>query len=265
MTKVAVAKELGVARSTLYYKSRLAVKDECLRQDILQTLHLHPSYGHRRLAIHLRVNKKRILRVMHLYDIKPFRRRGEKPKYIKKPSLADSELPNLLKGYFPREPGDVWVSDFTYIPYGGRFIYLATIMDVYSREIVGWFISNKHNTALVAAAFFDALETHSRPSILHSDRGSEYLSQIYRELATSCGIEMSYSAKASPWENGYQESFYNGFKVDLGDPARFENIGQLVEAIHLQLYIYNHYRIHLALRMSPKQYLVKQQSQLVAN
>ena len=63
---------------------------------------------------------------------------------------------------------------------------------------------------------------------------------------------------ASPWQNGYQESFYNGFKVDLGDPERFDSIGELIEAIHLQLYVYNHWRIHLALKMSPKQYLVKQ-------
>ena len=79
-----------------------------------------------------------------------------------------------------------------------------------------------------------------------------------------CGIDMSYSAKGSPWENGYQESFYNGFKVDLGDPGRFLSVGQLVEAVHLQLYVYNHYRIHLALKMAPKQYLVKQ-FDLVAN
>ena len=261
--KTAIAKRLGISRASLYYQSRLAVKDEQLRQDILQVLHLHPSYGHRRLAIHLGINKKRALRVMHLYDIKPFRRRGKKPKYARSPSLVDAELPNLIKDYFPINPGDVWVSDFTYIPYEGRFIYVATIMDLFSRELVGWHISNRHDTALVAAAFFDALETHSRPRILHSDRGSEYLSQIYMELATTCGIDMSYSAKASPWENGYQESFYNGFKVDLGDPGRFESIGQLTEALHLQLYIYNTYRIHLALKMSPKQYLVKQ-PQLVA-
>jgi transposase InsO family protein len=79
------------------------------------------------------------------------------------------------------------------------------------------------------------------------------------ELASNCGINMSYSAKASPWENGYQESFYQGFKLDLGDPNRFESLGQLVEAIHLQLYIYNTYRIHLALRMAPRQYLAKHQ------
>jgi transposase InsO family protein len=258
MTKLAIAKELGVARSTLYYQPRLAVKDEQLRQDILRVLHIHPSYGYRRLAIYLGINKKRALRVMQLYGIKPYRRRGKKPNYSRPPSLADSVLPNLIKDYFPISPGDVWASDFTYIPYGGRFIYLATIMDVYSREIVGWYISSRHDTALVAAAFFDALEQHGRPNILHSDRGSEYLSQIYMELATNCGISMSYSAKAHPWENGYQESFYNGFKVDLGDPARFVSLGQLIEAIHFQLYVYNHHRIHLALKMAPKQYLVKQ-------
>jgi len=259
MSRTLVAKQLGVARSTLYYQSRLAVKDEQLRQAIYQVLHLHPSYGYRRLAMHLGVNKKRTLRVMQLYGIKPYRRRGKKPNYVKAPSLADAELPNLIADYFPVSAGDVWVSDFTYLWYDGRFIYVATIMDLYSREVVGWHVSNRHDTALVAAAFFAALETHGRPRILHSDRGSEYLSQIYMELASNCGIEMSYSAKASPWENGYQESFYNGFKVDLGDPGRFGSVGQLTEAIHLQLYVYNHWRIHLALKMAPKQYLAKQQ------
>lgn len=261
MSKAQLAKQLGIARSTLYYQSKLTVKDEQLRQDILRVLHLHPSYGHRRLAIHLGVNKKRVLRVMRLYGMKPYRRRGKKPAYAKAPSLADTELPNLVKDYFPASAGDVWVSDFTYLPYGGRFLYVATVMDMYSREIVGWHVSNRHDTALVAAAFFAALEQHGRPNILHSDRGSEYLSQIYMELATNCGISMSYSAKAHPWENGYQESFYNGFKVDLGDPDRFESVGQLVEAIHLQLYVYNHWRIHLSLRMAPKQYLAQQTKQ----
>jgi putative transposase len=247
----------------MYYRSRLAVKDEALRQDIYQVLHLHPSYGHRRLAIHLGVNKKRILRVMHAYDIKPYRRRGKKPAYTKAPSLVDAELPNLIANYFPVEPNDVWASDFTYIPYEGKFIYVATVLDLYSRQVVGWQISDKHDTALVASALYDALEHYGRPKILHSDRGSEYLSQAYMELATNCSIKLSYSAKAHPWENGYQESFYNGFKVDLGDPARFITVGQLIEAIHLQLYIYNHYRIHLALRTSPNYFLAKNSPKVV--
>ena len=138
MSKTSIAQQLGVARSTLYYQSRLAVKDEQLRQDILQVLHLHPSYGYRRLAIHLGVNKKRALRVMQLYGIKPYRRRGKKPNYTKAPSLADAELPNLIADYFPVEPNDVWASDYTYIPYEGKFIYVATILDLYSgRSLAG--------------------------------------------------------------------------------------------------------------------------------
>lgn len=258
--KTKLAQELGVARSTLYYQSKLSVKDEALRQDIYQVLHIHPSYGYRRLAIHLGVNTKRVLRVMQLYGIKPYRRRGEKPTRATSPRLVDAELPNLLAGYFPDRPNDVWASDFTYIPYNGKFIYLATILDLYSRQVVGWYISDHHDTPLVAAAFYDALEHYGRPRILHSDRGSEYLSQVYMELTGNCGILPSYSAKGSPWQNGYQESFYNGFKVDLGDPGRFETKGQLIEAIHLQLYIYNHHRIHLALKMAPRQYLVEQAS-----
>ncbi len=270
MTKKKLAEELGIARSTLYYKSRLEIKDEQLRKDILGVLRLHPSYGYRRIAIHLGINKKRALRVMQKYNIKPYRRRGRKPKYAPKPKLADSDLPNHTKQYYPETSGDVWVSDFTYLPFhpsktsNRGFVYLATIMDVYSREIVGWHVSTKHDTALVAAALYDALELHGRPNVLHSDRGSEYLSQAYMELAERCGITMSYSAKGCPWENGYQESFYQGFKVDLGDPKRFETVGQLVEAIHLQLYIYNHHRIHLALKTSPLKFLELEEQQAEA-
>lgn len=268
LTKTAIAKELGVSRASLYYTSRQDVKDEQLRQQIMEALHLHPSYGHRRLAIHLNANKKRVIRVMNKYDIKPFRRRGKKPHRNKEADpesfralLNSPRLQNLIKDYYPVSSGDVWVSDFTYIPFhsnetGNRgFIYLATLMDVYSRRIVGWQVSNKHDTALVAMALYDALHEHGRPNILHSDRGSEYLSRAYRELAINCGIKLSYSAKGSPWENGYQESFYQGFKLDLGDPGRFESVGELVEAIHLQLYIYNNYRIHLSLKMAPLQFL----------
>ncbi len=210
MTKKKLAAELGIARSTLYYESKLELKDEKLRKDILAVLRLHPGYGYRRIAIHLGINKKRALRVMRKYSIKPYRRRGKKPKYTQKSRLIDADLPNHTKNYYPELPGDVWVSDFTYIPFHPNetnnrgFVYLATIMDVYSREIVGWHTSTKHDTALVAAALFDALEQHSRPNILHSDRGSEYLSQVYMELAERCGITMSYSKKGSPWENSYQ-------------------------------------------------------------
>lgn len=252
-TKKRVAEELGVARSSLYYRKKIPQKDEALREDITRTLQLHPSYGHRRIALHLEVNKKRVLRVMHLFDIQPYRRRGKKPKYSK--NTADAAYPNLIKGWFPTEPGEVWVSDFTYLRFHGRFVYVATVEDMYSREVMGWHVSTAHDSALTSAALFHALTYHKAPQILHSDHGSEYTAKAYTELAEQCGICISMSKKASPWENGYQESFYSQFKVDLGDAERFQTLGELTEYLHLRVHIYNTYRIHSAFGMSPRQYL----------
>ncbi len=252
VSKTALARELGVARSTLYYQPKLPGKDEALKLEITRVLKLHPSYGHKRLALHLKVNKKRVLRVMHLYQMKPYRRRGKKPW---RPPTPATRYPNLLKGNFPGQVGLIWVSDFTYIPFHGRFVYLATVMDLYCRKVVGYHISTAHNTPLVAGALFSALTNHSAPKVIHSDQGVEYAAKAYTELAERFGIQISMSAKASPWENGYQESFFSRFKVDLGDPHRFTTLGELVEYIHLTLYVYNTYQIHKKLKMSPIQYL----------
>lgn len=254
-TKREIAKGLGIARSTLYYKRKIPPKDELLLLDIKRTLTLHPSYGHRRLAIHLGVNKKRVIRVMQIFRVKPYRRRGRKPVYTK--NTTDRAYPNLIKGWFPDSTGQVWISDFTYLRFHGRFVYLATVEDLNSREVLGWHVSTAHDSALTSAALFHALTWNKAPNILHSDHGSEYTAKPYVELAHQFSIQISMSKKASPWENGYQESFYSQFKVDLGDAERFETLGELTEYIHLRIHIYNSYRIHSAFRMSPRQHLHK--------
>ena len=104
---------------------------------------------------------------------------------------------------------------------------------------------------LVIAALMSALHTNPRPEIFHSDNGSEYNSAVFIDALQTVGTLISRSAPGCPWENGYQESFYNQFKVDLGDPARFRTLGELVLAIYQTIYSYNHTRIHSALKMSP--------------
>lgn len=91
-------------------------------------------------------------------------------------------------------------------------------MDLYTREIVGWHISNRHTKYLVMEAFLDALinQKIQKPRFVHSDQGVEYTSQDYTQLVQNFGVTVSMSAKASPWENGYKESFFNNFKTDLG-------------------------------------------------
>lgn len=247
--KSALAKRLGVSRSLLYYQPRLKEKDWLLKQEIEKTLRDFPSYGHKRLAIHLKVNKKRILRVMKLFGIKPYRRRGKKWRKTKKNLLK--AYPNLLLNEFPKSINHIWVSDFTYLPFKGKWIYLATIMDLFSREVVGFSVLANHSTQLVINAMLSAIHKHPVAQIIHSDQGSEYLSKDYIFLASTLGIRLSMSEKGSPWENGYQESFYSQFKVDLGDPGRFKTLGELVYEIYQTIWKYNNRRIHTALKMPP--------------
>lgn len=90
-----------------------------------------------------------------------------------------------------------------------------------------------------------------KPLIFHSDNGSEYAAKVFIATLEDFDIHISRSAPGCPWENGYQESFYDKFKVDLGDPARFRTLGELVAEVYRLLYAYNHTRIHSALKMPP--------------
>lgn len=243
-----MAKALGISRSTIYYRSRKLAKDWGLKNQIEKVLTEDPSYGYRRVADALRINHKRAQRVMRLFGIKAYRRRGRKPK---KKGVANTFYPNLLKTNFPEYPNHIWASDFTYIPFKGKFVYLATVIDLFTREIVGWSVLTNHSAQLTLQSLFTALTYHKRPEILHSDNGKEYGSKVFIRALTEFGINISRSNKKAPWENGYQESFYSQFKVDLGDPSRFKTLGELVYEIHHRIWKYNHTRIHSSLRMPP--------------
>ena len=253
-TKTHLAKKLGIARSSLYYRHKQSAKDWQTKIKLEETLsdRICRSYGHKRLARHLKINKKRVLRVMKLFGIKPYRRRGKKP--FKKSGKSSISYPNPLLKMFPSKPNQIWVSDFTYFKFKGKFIYLATIMDIFTREIIGFSVSNRHGVPLVVNALLSALNLSASPEILHSDQGREYTSKTYTTLISIFKIFISMSRKASPWENGYQESFYSQFKVDLGDPDRFDNLGELVAEIRDTIKIYNHDRIHTSLKMPPRQF-----------
>ena len=249
-SKKELAKELGISRQSLYYKPKLPEKDLRLKAEIERVMAKHKAYGHKRLAIELKINKKRVLRVMKLFGLKPQRRR-KKPEKSEDLGQAPIAIPNLVQGIIIDAPNQVWVSDFTYLPYYGRFIYLATLEDVFTRQVVGWEVSIRHNTDLVTQALLNALEYYPAPRIAHSDQGNEYRSQKYLNLLKSFDIQPSMSEKASPWQNGYKESFYSDFKLELGHPECYPTLGELIEAMAQQIYYYNNQRIHTALKCPP--------------
>ena len=244
----ALVTTLNLSRSNLYYQSKQKDKDEITKILIEEALRYHPSYGHKRLAKHLNINKKRVLRVMKLYQIKPYRRRGKKWLKARKTEL---DYPNLLLTNTPRYEGHIWASDFTYLWFRGHWIYLATVIDLYTRKIVGLSISKSHDRYLVISALLNALTHHRRPKIIHSDHGVEYCAKDYQSLLQEVGITPSMAGKGCPWENGFQESFYSQFKIELGDVGRFDSLGELTTVIYHQIYYYNTERIHTSLNMAP--------------
>jgi putative transposase len=250
------ARELGISRSTLYYKPKKPDRDwqlKCRIEEVLRTPGKH-SYGSRRIAIDLKLNRKQVKRVMNIFGIKAYRRRGQKWKKTKNIKVI---YPNLLLTEYPSYENHIWVSDFTRISFQGKVVYVATVEDLYTRKVVGVSVYTNHAVQLVLSAFMNALLTNQRPVIFHSDNGSEYDSQVFIEALETVGVMISRSAPGCPWENGYQESFYDKFKVDLGDPGRFKSLGELVLAIYQQIWLYNTIRIHSALKMPPVQFALQ--------
>ena len=250
-TKTEIARTLGVSRQSLYYVPKREEIDQEVKHQIEAVLVQNPGYGHKRIALHLKMNKKRVLRVMHKYAIHPYRKSAKKREKKKDKGQAPMGIPNLIAKECPIRPNVIWVSDFTYIKFQQKFIYLATQEDLFTREIVGKSVSRFHTRFLVMESLQDALQASIPPRIAHDDQGSEYRSDEYQSLLAKYGILPSMSAKGSPWQNGYQESFYSRFKEDFGDPNRYESLPELIEAIYLHIYYYNHQRIHSALKMPP--------------
>jgi putative transposase len=264
-TKTALAKKLGVSRSTLYYKPKKPPSDQVLRAKVAAVMDEHAAYGSRRVALRLGMNRKPIARVMHLFGLLPKVRRGA--RFVKPDDLGrpDTRIPNVLKAFCPIRPNVVWAGDFTYLWHVDRFWHVATVIDVRTREIVGWHVANHHTTALVMEAFKDAVRrTGVAPSWFHSDQGSEYVAGAYESLLGLYGTKASQSRKSSPWQNGFQESFYAGFKLELGDIKRFAHVGELIEAVHGQIAYYNTCRIHSALKMPPVTYRERQKQKMAA-
>lgn len=242
-----MARAMGVSRGSLYYVAKLDKKDWALKVRIEEELQKHQSYGSRRLAQALHVNRKRMKRVMRKYGIKPYRRRGKRYKKSK----AKRHFPNLLLGICPSYANHIWATDFTELAFHGKTIFVSTVIDLFTRELMGVQVSLRRGAPLTVATLANALFHHPKPMIFHSDNGSEYEAKVFIALLEKYGITISRSRPGSPWENGYQESFYDKFKVDLGDPERFQSLGELVAEIYRTLWEYNHTRIHSALKMPP--------------
>lgn len=202
---------LNIPRASFYYQSILEEKDKKLKTDIENVWTKHPGYGGERLAIELKINEKRIRRVMRKFGLRPprGRRRPGKSRWNGSGEVA----PNLLISLFPLFKNHVWVTDFTYLKWRNRWVYVATVVDLFTREVLGVSIKTCRGAILVTEALLNALMDNPPPNIVHSDQGSEYKARLFKSILEEFKVLPSMSKKKSPWQNGYQESFYGNWKV----------------------------------------------------
>ncbi len=170
-------------------------------------------------------------------------------------SIKHRKFPNLIKDLEITYENQVWCSDTSRFVFHGQKWYIVTVIDIFTRQVQGVAIGRHHHSDLVLSAIEMALVTSKTASeIFHTDQGTEFMAEICTDFLEHLGTRISVSDKASPWQNGYQESFFGKFKDDVGDINRFETPGELLEELYHAIHYYNNERIHTALKMPPADY-----------
>ena len=216
-----------------------------------------PGYGYRRVQRHiarqgLRINGKRIRRVMSQYGLLPVVWKSFVRTTDSCHRLRIYE--NLLKDRQVEGLNEAWVSDITYIRIETCFVYLAVIMDLYSRRVIGWAISRRLDRQLCLEALEMALrERNPAPGCIHhSDRGVQYAPEQYVQRLRVAGFQISMSAKANPYDNAFMESFFKTLKYEEVHLWNYDSYQMVIDRVPYFIEeVYNKKRLHSALGYIP--------------
>jgi len=214
----------------------------------------------------LKVNKKRVARLMRENNIKAKTKRRFKATTVQNSKAAASE--NLLNQNFTASSeNQIWTGDITYLWTKEGWLYLAVVMDIYSRKIVGWSIDSSLSTELVIRALMMAV-VHRNPQrgiIFHSDRGSQYTSSPFRELLKNFGVVQSMSSTGNCYDNAITESFFHTLKTELTYWEKYQTREEAKRSIFEYIEInYNRQRLHSSLGyLSPVEFEEKNSKELI--
>ena len=249
----------GVTRAGYYAwrarpSSAHAAQDRQLRQHIHRLFQQHHgAYGSPRLQRALRaegwaVSRRRVARLMRAAGL----RARVAQLYRANPRLHRffGQHPNRLWARVARRLNQIWVGDITYLPVGGRWRFLAVVLDQCSRRVLAWALARTRDAHLPRTVL-DAAVRRRRPRpglIFHSDRGSEYAARAFRDRLRVLGLRQSTTRGGTPGDNAHMESFFHSLKAELIHGARFATERQLRLALRRYVWYYNHQRLHSALR-----------------
>ena len=241
---------LDLPRSTYYHQGQEKAGDQALRDEIEEVIARWPTYGYRRVTAQLKRKGHAVgeTRVRRLLEELEHTSQVGKVRFSTTDSRHDHpRYPNLIKKLKITHVNQVWVADITYIRLGRRFIYLAVILDAFSRAIRGWHLSLSLDKQLSIKALQMALAHHPAPDYHHSDQGGQYASPRYTDLLPET-TQISMSAVGRPMENGIVERFIRTFKEEHIDYTEYTDFSDAVKQIAYWLEIeYMTERIHSAL------------------
>jgi transposase InsO family protein len=255
---------LSCAPSSYYYRSQR--QDDTKLRDLMEEIALEfPRYGYRRMTVELRrrgevVNHKRVLRLMGEENLLVQVRRYVRTTF----SQHDlGHYPNLVKGLKPEGPDHIWCGDITYIRLRSEFLYLAVLMDIFTRAIRGWHLGRDLTETLTRTALERALAAHPAPCIHHSDHGVQYAAHGYIALLESQGTRISMAAIGRPTENAYAERLIRTLKdeeVYLNDYEDYDDAYQHIGRFLDEVYMIK--RVHSALGyLTPAEFEALHQAQ----
>ena len=259
---------LQVSRSG-YYKWRgrglnpRALKRETIRQALIEAFYkFNKRYGAPRLAVEvtqagLPCSENHAAEILRIEGLKA--RNGKAFKYQVSAAATYNVAPNILaRNFHTSRPNEKWVSDITYIDIDGQWMHLAVIMDLYSRQIIGWAVDETMTTELILEAFEMAVSRRQvKPGLLlHSDRGVQYRSGEYRQALKQHRIRPSMSRTGNCWDNAVMESFFSRLKVELVYAENYQTAEQAYRSLFEYIEVfYNRVRRHSSLGyISPAQY-----------
>jgi putative transposase len=251
---------IGLSRRTYYPRPRAAADaavdpDAALRHAITDVRRAFPGHGYRRRVTHeLRrrdqpVNHKRVRRAMRAMLLPPAPLR--RPWLVAEPdAVTGTWYPNLRAGMVPTACSELWVAEITYVRLERAFVFLAVVLDVFSRKIVGYAIGPTLDARLSLAALDAAIDSRQPPPacVHHSDRGSQYASKRYRERLVDAGLLGSMSRAGNPYDNAHAESFMKTLKHEEIYPRGYRTMADVIAHLpHFLETIYNNDRLHSAL------------------
>lgn len=243
-----VCEVLDCARSSYYHRA-LSPHDAGLLHAIEEVAAAWPKYGYRRVTHQLRregwtVNHKRVARMMRNLGLQA--QRKPKPRTTTTDSRhAFPRYPNLVEHLEIVRPQQVWVSDITYIRLRQEFLYLAVLMDVFTRGIRGWHLGRSLDQSLTFRALEQAL-AYATPEIHHSDQGVQYAATAYTARLQAAGTQISMAEVGAAWQNGYAERLMRTIKaeeVDLSDYQDYADamrqIGRFLDEVYMRKRIHS--------------------------